>query len=60
MEKICANCKNWDNGVCTVKYGYNITDQGQRCDEVSIPASDTLDGKTVMFFRPNEEGDLQE
>lgn len=58
MEKICANCANWDNGICTVKYGYNITHPGQRCDEVLMPASDTPDGKTVMFFKPKEEEEI--
>lgn len=58
MEKICANCENWDNGICIVKYGYNITHPRQRCDEVSIPASDTPDGKTVMFFNPKEDEEI--
>lgn len=55
MEKICANCKNWDNGTCTVKYGFSATHSGHRCDEVMIPASDSEDGKAVMFFKEDKE-----
>lgn len=55
MEKICKNCKNWQNGICTVKYIYNNTDEYHKCDEISIPAKATDDGKPVMFFNPNTE-----
>lgn len=44
IEKICKNCKHWDNGECEVKYFNKRTHPYQRCNEVALTARESLDG----------------
>lgn len=52
---ICMNCKNYENGKCTVKYYIQETSPYHECDEVMLSADIEPDGKTIMFYEERKE-----
>lgn len=52
---LCAHCKNYESGKCTVKYYVQETSPYHQCDEVMFSANEAPDGKAVMFYETKKD-----